>query len=58
MIAPLAKALNPEFDALKTAQMKDGFDYSTVSDDRIRQMVDDNIDDLITKGQMGKYYYD
>jgi hypothetical protein len=58
MIAPLAKALSPEFDALKTAQMKDGFDYSTVSEDRIRQMIDDNIDDLIAKGQMGKYYYD
>lgn len=58
MISPLAKALTPEFDALKTAQMKDGFDYSTVSEARIKQMIDDNIDDLIAKGQMGKYYYD
>ena len=57
MIAPLAKALNPEFDAVRTAQENNGYDYKTVSEDRIRQMVNDNIDDLITKSTMGQYYY-
>ena len=58
MISPLAKALNPEFDAVRTAQENNGYDYKTVSEDRIRQMVADNLDDLISKSTMGKYYYD
>jgi len=58
LISPLAKALTPEFDPILTASRKDGYDYSTVSEDRIRKMVNDNLDDLITKSAMGKYYYD
>lgn len=58
MIAPLAEAMTPEFDPILTAQRKDGFDYKTVSEDRLRKMIDDNIDDIITKGQMGQFYYD
>lgn len=57
IISPLAKALNPEFDAVRTAQANDGYDYKTVSEDRIRQMVQDNLDDLIGKSAVGKYYY-
>lgn len=58
IIAPLAKSLNPEFDALRTAAENNGYDYKTVSEDRIRKMVYDNIDDLIGNGAIGKYYYD
>lgn len=58
IISPLAKSLSPEFDPIRTAQENNGYDYKTVSENRIRQMVNDNIDDLITKSTMGKYYYD
>ena len=58
IISPLAKAMTPEFDAVRTALANDGYDYKTVSEDRIRQMVQDNLDDLIGKSAIGKYYYD
>lgn len=58
IISPLAKSMTPEFDAIRTAQENNGYDYKTVSEDRIRQMVNDNIDDLINKSTIGKYYYD
>lgn len=57
IISPLARQLTPEFDAIRTAQENDGYDYKTVSEDRIRKMVDDNIDDLINGSDIGRYYY-
>ena len=56
-IGMLAAAMNPEFDAIKTAQMKDGYDYSTVSNERIRKMIDENFDNFITNDQAGKFEY-
>lgn len=57
IISPLAKQLNPEFDAVRTAKENDGYDYKTVNEDRIRQMVNDNLDDLIGKSTVGRFYY-
>lgn len=54
----LASQLTPEFDAVKTAQMKDGYDYNTVSDARIRKMIDDNIDNMIANDQASRYEYE
>lgn len=56
-IGTLAAAMDPEFDAIKTAAMKDGYDYSTVSDERIRKMIEDNFENFITNDQAGRFEY-
>lgn len=56
-IGALAAAMDPEFDAIKTAAMKDGYDYSTVSDARIRKMIEDNFENFITNDQAGRFEY-
>lgn len=57
IIEPIVSKLDPIFDAELTAAKNDGFDYSTVTEDRIRQTIDDNMVDLIGAGTAGGYYY-
>lgn len=57
IIEPIVNKLDPIFDAELTAAKNDGFDYSTVTEDRIRQTIDDNMVDLIGAGTAGGYYY-
>lgn len=57
IIEPIVSKLDPTFDAELTRQKNDGFDYSTVSRDRIRQTIDDNMVDLIAGDSAGGYYY-
>lgn len=57
IIEPIVSKIDPSFDAALTAAKNDGYNYSTVSEDRIRQTIDDNMVDLISAGTAGGYYY-
>lgn len=58
IISPLVDKLDPSFDAEMTARLNDGFDYNTVSRDRIMQTINDNLNDLILADPAGGFYYD
>lgn len=58
LISPLVDKLDPSFDAEMTARLNDGFDYNTISRDRIMQTINDNLNDLILADPAGGFYYD
>ena len=58
IISPLVDKLDPTFDAEMTARLNDGFDYNTVSRDRIMQTINDNLNDLVLADPAGGFYYD
>ena len=57
LIEPMIKNLDYAYDDELTKQANDGHDYYTVKEDRIRQVIEDSIEDLTAKGTMGDYYY-
>ena len=57
LIEPMIKNLDYTYDDERTKQANDGYDYYTVREDRIRQVINDSITDLTAKGTMGDYYY-
>lgn len=56
IIEPIVKNLKPSFDEKLTAAKNDGYDYSTVSRDRIIDTIDDKMHDIISS-PIGGYYY-
>lgn len=57
IIEPMVKHLEPIYDEALTKAMKDGKNHYTVSEDRIRDVIDDNLPDLIMNKTVGGYYY-
>lgn len=57
IIEPLVKNLEPIFDENLTKLKNNGKNYYTVSDDRIRSVIDDNLKDLTMNKTIGGYYY-
>lgn len=58
IIEPIVSKIDPSFDAELTARMNDGYNYSTVSRDRILGTINDNMNDLTMQGTAAGYYYD
>lgn len=56
IIEPIVKNLKPSYDDELTKAKNDGFDYKTVSKDRILATIDDKMEDLINTS-IGGYYY-
>ena len=57
IIEPMVNHLEPIYDEALTKAMKDGKNHYTVSEDRIRDVIDDNLPDLIMNKTVGGYYY-
>lgn len=57
IIEPIVSKIDPSFDAELTARMNDGYNYSTVSRDRILGTINDNMNDLTMQGTAAGYYY-
>ena len=57
IIEPIISNLDYTYDEARTKQANDGNDYYTVTEDRIRQTIADNMEDLVRPGTMPGYYY-
>ena len=55
IVEPWVKNLEPSYDAAYTKAQNDGYDYSTVSKDRIMAVIDDALPEF-TKTSEGGYY--
>ena len=55
IVEPWVKNLEPSYDAAYTKAQNDGYDYSTVSKDRIMAVIDDALPEF-TKTSEGAYY--
>ena len=57
IVEPWVKNLEPSFDAAYTKAQNDGYDYSTVSEDRIRAVIDDILPEFSKTSEGGYYRY-
>lgn len=52
------KHLKPKYDDALTKSKKDGYNYSTITEDDLRNVIRQNVPDIINDGGQGQFFYE